>query len=166
MEEEESIGNTKNRPSSTPCASEVKSNEVKSNEVKSNEVKSNEVKSNEDKSSDVKKEMKLDNSASRELRPKPHSTNQPKRERQRIVRPPPRPPVLKQSTFPPHPSYYPQHIQSSRVPQYQVLPLPPHLHNHLVLPPLPHLLKHAQHASHSPWYTDNRYHEDGFIYHH
>ena len=190
MEEEESIGNIKNCPSSTPCkttkfpspckttkcptctpcasevksskvvkSSVVKSSEVKSSVVKSSEVKSSEVKSSEVKAGVVKKEIKLDNSASQGLRPKPHSTNQPKWERQRIVRPPPRSPVLKQSACPPHPSYYPQHILSSHVPQYKVLPLP---HNHLVLLKHPWLL---QHTSHSPWYTDDKYRKDGFIYH-
>ena len=159
MEEEESIGNIKNYPSSTPVkSSEVKSSQVKSSKVKSSEVKSSQAKSSEVKSSVVKKEIKLDNSASQELGPKPHNTNQPKWERQRIVRPPPRPPVLKQSAYPPHPSYYPQHIPSSHVPQYQVFPLP---HNHLVLLKHPRLL---QHTSHSPWYTDDKYRKDGFIY--
>ena len=169
MEEEESIGNIKNCPSSTPCKTTKFPSPCKTtkcptctpcaSEVKSSVVKSSEVKSSEVKAGVVKKEIKLDNSGSQGLRPKPHSTNQPKWERQRIVRPPPRPPVLKQSACPPHPSYYPQHIPSSHVPQYKVLPLP---HNHLVLLKHPWLL---QHTSHSPWYTDDKYRKDGFIYH-
>ena len=126
---------TTNGPS-TLCASEVKSNEVK-------------------------KEVQLDNSATRELRSKPRTTNQ---QRQRIVRPPPRPPVLKQSACPPHPSYHPPF---SNVPRYQVLPPQPYFRMHPVYPLFPHLLKHPglpSQPSHSPFSNDTRY-KDWFSYH-